>query len=90
MANNDKNINKVTQHKWAYQLNDGSFYKKGDRGSWSTSNKPYSKKELTTCNLSNATFFNICLDSPPYCARFMIGGNWIKVTIIKTYSLDQL
>lgn len=74
--------------KWAYRLKNGDFFKAGNRGSFSLASKPYSRKELTTKNLSYATFFHKPLGESPYLENFMMGGKWIKVTITSIYEWE--
>lgn len=70
---------------WAYRLKNRSWYRLGDRGSFSTAKKPYTKRELSTTNLDLMSLFDEPMDSPPYRVEFMLGGKWVKILITTTY-----
>jgi hypothetical protein len=87
MSDNKKKHIDVTTA-WAYRLKNGTFYKQGCRGSFSTGNKPYSMKEITTKHLPSATFFKEPLSGSPYCAPSLMGGKWINVTTTSIYEWE--
>lgn len=80
-----------TESFYVYQLKDGTFYKRGNRGSFSLANKPYTRKELTTKQIAFAERFTelnphvLAENIRPYDASFMTGGKWVKVTATTNY-----
>lgn len=71
--------------KWAYRLKNRTFYRRGDRGSFSLAARPYSKGELTVKSVADAALFDNEYERPPYDANFMLGGKWVKILITTTY-----
>lgn len=71
--------------KWAYRLKNRTFYRRGDRGSFSLSARPYSKRELSTTAMAEAALFEKPMIGSPYDAEFMKGGKWVKILITTTY-----
>lgn len=71
--------------RWAYRFKNKTFYRSGSRGSFSLSARPYSKAELSTKSLDEATLFPLKVVGLPYDAEFIKGGKWVEVIITTTY-----
>ena len=77
---------------YVYQLKDGSFFTRGQRGSFSTAAKPYTRKELTVRQIALAEHFKevgvleVLNNTPPYNETFMYGGRWVKCEAVTNYS----
>ena len=80
----------LTSEGWIYRLSNGEFYKKFkcERKGLSLIKKPLLIQEITTTRISRATMYPQRASTLPCPSNFMLGGEWVFVTITKSYELD--